>query len=50
MKRLACALCGALLASHGAAAAEEMSEYILDPIYVTASRYEKKDLDIPAST
>ena len=50
MKRLTCALCGALLASHGAAAAEDLSEYILDPIYVTASRYEKKDLDIPAST
>lgn len=50
MKRLACALCGALLATHGTAAAEDLSEYILDPIYVTASRYEKKDLDIPAST
>lgn len=50
MKRLACALCGVLLASPSVGAAEELSEYILDPIYVTASRYEKKDLDIPAST
>lgn len=30
--------------------AETMSEFTLDPIYITASRYEKKDLDIPAST
>lgn len=50
MKRLALPLCGVLLASPSVGAAEELSEYILDPIYVTASRYEKKDLDIPAST
>lgn len=50
MKRLALPLCGVLLASPTVGAAEDLSEYILDPIYVTASRYEKKDLDIPAST
>ena len=37
----------------GAVQAEEVqdvSEFTLDPIYITATRYDKKDLDIPAST
>ncbi len=34
----------------GIANAAEETEFVLDPIYVTATRYERKDLSIPAST
>ena len=37
----------------GAVQAEEkqdVSEFTIDPIYITATRYDKKDLDIPAAT
>ncbi len=29
---------------------QDVSEFTLDPIYITATRYDKKDLDIPAAT
>ena len=39
-----------VLSYMGAVNAAEEQEFVLDPIYVTATRYEKKDLSIPAST
>ena len=38
------------LSCMGIASAAEETEFVLDPIYVTATRYERKDLSIPAST
>ena len=46
-------LAGLVVLNMGAVHAEEaqgVSEFTLDPIYITATRYDKKDLDIPAST
>lgn len=54
MKRVICSLVGTLTVLNvgmvSAGYAENISEFTLDPVYITAARYEKKDLDIPAST
>ena len=54
-KALLFGLCAGTLSFLPVAAAAETAEdpdllYTLDPIVVTASRYEKKDLDVPATT
>lgn len=41
---------GCLLFSAPVMAHEALNEYVLDPIMVTAARYEKRDVDIPAAT
>ena len=46
-------LAGIIVFNIGTVQAEEtarVKEFSLDPIYITATRYDKKDLDIPAST
>ena len=56
MKKSAGVILSALLAGagvlscFGTVSAAEEAEFTLDPIYVTATRYERKDLSIPAST
>ena len=42
---LACMLFAAPVMAH-----EALNEYVLDPMMVTAARYEKRDVDIPAAT
>ena len=44
------ALITGTLMSSAAAFAEELQEYTLDQMVVTATRYEKRDVDIPAAT
>ena len=41
---------GCLLFATPVMAHEALNEYVLDPIMVTAARYEKRDVDIPAAT
>lgn len=41
---------GCLLFSAPVMAHEALNEYVLDPMMVTAARYEKRDVDIPAAT
>lgn len=41
---------GCLLFAAPVMAHEALNEYVLDPIMVTAARYEKRDVDIPAAT
>lgn len=41
---------GCLLFAAPVMAHEALNEYVLDPMMVTASRYEKRDVDIPAAT
>lgn len=41
---------GCLLVAAPVMAHEALDEYVLDPIMVTAARYEKRDVDIPAAT
>ena len=43
------ALITGTLMSSAAAFAEELQEYTLDPMVITAQRMEKKDLDTPAA-
>lgn len=43
------ALLTGTLMSSAAAFAEELQEYTLDPMVITAQRMEKKDLDTPAA-
>lgn len=43
------ALITGTLMSSAAAFAEELQEYTLDPMLITAQRMEKKDLDTPAA-
>lgn len=43
-------LCTNVLWGGTALAQEELNEFILDPMLVTATRYEKRDVDIPAAT
>lgn len=42
---LGCMLFAAPVMAH-----EALNEYVLDPMMVTAARYEKRDVDIPAAT
>ena len=56
-KYLSMAIAGALLAgttpgfaAEAAKAANTMDDYALDEVVVTATRSEKKDVDVPAST
>lgn len=41
---------GCLLFAAPVMAHEALNEYVLDPMMVTAARYEKRDVDIPAAT
>lgn len=41
---------GCMLFAAPAMAHEALNEYVLDPMMVTAARYEKRDVDIPAAT
>lgn len=41
---------GCLLFAAPVMAREALNEYVLDPMMVTAARYEKRDVDIPAAT
>lgn len=41
---------GCLLFAAPVMAQEALNEYVLDPMMVTAARYEKRDVDIPAAT
>lgn len=41
---------GCMLFAEPVMAHEALNEYVLDPMMVTAARYEKRDVDIPAAT
>lgn len=47
---MAALICGSVCVGGTNAFAEEMQEFTLDPMVVTATRTEKRDIDVPAST
>lgn len=47
---MAALICGGVCVGGAYAYADEVQEFTLDPMVVTATRYEKKDIDIAAST
>lgn len=50
MVNSAVAALGCMLFAAPVMAHEALNEYVLDPMMVTAARYEKRDVDIPAAT
>ena len=47
---MAALICGCVQWGGTAVHAEELQEFTLDPMVVTAQRMERRDVDVPAST